>query len=323
MSGNTATSMFDLLKHEYVNGSMVSALRRQGLTPPLVIDGLRIRKPAAQEGLFLLTPEELLTLRIAQVSVNGRVVGYQRELNVADARKIAPYLAGGGMVPPITLALDGKGQMWISDGQHRAAGAVIARVPIWATVQRLDKDEQRQMFLSQRRARRISSDVMTLAGADPLARYVQEAVVSNDHPWSEIVSANRKAKTKISPYAAYQLLIRYVLNVEGQAASYRTNMDAQWDRGLADGLAPLISCFGNKQTNPLAFRPGTIQAVGAAAMWVFRRHEEHSDDRARWMAHMPAFQFAQYVHVRTQTAQTGLLIDHWNKRLSAARRVER
>lgn len=318
-----ATTVYDLLKDEYANGSMVAAMRRQGLTPPRVVDGLKTKKPAAAEGLVLLAPEELLSLRVAQVSVNGKVIGYQRDLNIADARKVAPYLADGGMVPPITLALDGKGQMWISDGQHRAAGAVIARTPIWATVQRMDKEQQRQMFLSQRRARRISSDVMTLAGDDPLARYVQEAVVNSANPWNSIVSASRKSRTKVSPYAAYQLLIRYVFNVEGQGASYRVSMDSEWDRGLADELAPLIACFGNKQTNPLAFRPGNVQAIGAAAMWVFRRHDEHPTDRERWVAHMPTFQFSQWLHIRTQTAVTGLLIEHWNKRLSATRRVER
>lgn len=328
MSVGNVVSLYELLKDEKVYANKIDTIKRirGDVEVPSIIEGLAPRKPALpmDGSMVLLTPEELLTIKIEVVSVNGRVVGYQRDFKLANARGVADSLLRGEQIPPVTLAVDGNGTLWAVDGQHRCGGAVIARMPIWATVQKLDKDARRSMFLSQRNARKIAPDILTLAGTDPIARYVQRAVVDSTHPWSPIVSASRTSKTKITPYAAYQLLLRYVYNVEGQAASYKRTMEQHWDEVLANELAPLIMCFGDKKSNPLAFKPVAIQAIGATAMWVFRRRAHvFPEDRERWMEHMPKFPFARAVHFTTQQDKTDGLVKHWNKNIGQARKVIR
>jgi hypothetical protein len=317
----TVPTVHDLTKTLYVEGVNVMLAKRDGVPIPMVTDGMKPRRPPVEEGLYTLTPEQLLSLTVHTVSINGRVVGYQRELDPTHARKIARKMRDGQPMPPITLALDGKGRCAIVDGQHRVVAAVIARLPLQAVIKRMTKEEQQQLFVGQRNAKSVDRNTLVLADHGPFGRYVQDAVCTTAHPWHPIVSANRHSKTKIGPFALYQLLIRYVGNAEGQGASHRAGMDQRWDQGLADELAPLIICFGNKQTNPLAFRPYTLQAIGAAAMWVFRRNEPHAEDFDRWQKHMPAFPFADWPHLRTQIQMTGVLLDHWNKRLSESRRV--
>jgi len=322
---SNVVTMYDLLKDERIYTTAADKARHlNGVELPHALEGMKPRKPAVTEGLVLMSPEELLTVKIDVVSVNGQIVGYQRDFNVKNARAVRDSLLKGEILPPVSLALDGHNNLWGVDGQHRMGGAILARIPLWATVQRLDKNQRRSMFLSQRAARRVAPDILTLAGTDPVARYVQEAVIDNANPWAPIVSANRTSKTRISPYSAYQLLLRYVFNVEGQAASYKKNMEALWDRGRADELAPLIQCFGDKQSNPLAFKPGAIQAIGATAMWVFRRNARlQPADRDRWISHMPTFQFQRYLHHTTQQDKTDDLLNHWNKNLGPSRRVRR
>lgn len=289
-----------------------------------VTDGLTPRRPPTVEGLHVFTPEELLSLIVETVSVNGHVTGYQRDHDARHSRVVARAMLDGKPMPEIQVAVDGRGNMYLVDGQHRAVAGVIARLPVRGIVRRLDKGEQAELFYGQRNAKKVDPNTLVLAGTSAYARYVQEAISSNPgHPWGDLVSGARTSKTKISPYAAFQLLIRYVANTETGGARLSPAVEDAWDRGLADELAPLIGCFGNKQTNPLAFRPATVQAIGATAMWVFRRHDEHPGDRERWIRHMPQFAFEEWLHVRTQRLMVGHLIDHWNKRLSSSRRVSR
>lgn len=327
-----AVTLGDLLRDAPLN-TIPASLRGNNKTTraeraklPRALDGLKPKPAPAREGLLTMTPENLAALRVDVVEVNGSISGYQRDLDIKRARRIADELRAGKPVPPISVALDGRGVMWDVDGQHRAAGAILARVPIHAAVQKMSKAEAKELFLSQQKATRVSRDVLTLAGTDPLATYIQAAILTNGHPWHGIVSARRDSKTMISPYVAYQLLLRYVYNVEGQGASTRYTTKThyeRWDVGLADDLAPLIRCFGNKQTNPLAFKTGTVQAIGGAAMHVFRRNTTHDGDHERWVLHMPTFRFENYVHVTGQLAKTDWLLAHWNKRLSGKRRVSR
>lgn len=318
-----AHTIADVLTDAYVEGKKVAGARRQGIEPARVLDGLKPKRPPAKEGLHLFTPEELLTLIVPTIEVNGRVTGYQREPDLAHARRIADAMLAGKPFPPMNIALDGRGRFYDPDGQHRALGGVIARVSVWGVVRKMDKREQAELFFGQRKAKAVDPNVLTLSGTGPFERYVQEAVSSSGNPWSDVASANRRSKTRIGPYTMYQLLIRYVGNLEGQATGRRGSIDERWDRGLADELAGLISCFGDKQTNPLAFRPATLQAIGSTAMWVFRRHERHPEDYERWQRHMPLFPFERYVHVRTQREMTDWLLVHWNKRLTGGRRVSR
>ena len=312
----------DALRGVSTDGEQMGLSRRRGLPdPPLVLDGLKARRPATTEGLHVFTPEEVLDLNVDDTIVNGKVTGYQRGPDIKHARKIAAALSEGKHVPLPTIALDGHGKFWVVDGQHRAMAAVIARTPIPAYVERLTKDEQAELFFNQRRAKTVDPNVLILAGRGPFERYVQGAVAEQRHPWSEIASANRSSKTRIGPFAMYKLIVRYVANVESTGGQGR--FDDKWDVELADGLAPLISCFGNKQTNAFAFKPANLQAVGSAAMWVFRRHVVHSEDRERWQRHMPTFSFTRFIHVTAQRDMTGFLVEHWNKKLSENRRVVR
>lgn len=311
----------ELAREMYVDGSRTSQLKSDDR--PRVTDGLKARKAPPHEGLHTFSPEELLTMYVQTVSVNGTVSGYQRDRDVPHVRKVARAMLDGKPMPPIIIAVDGKGRMSIVDGQHRALAAIIARLPIKGVVERMDKREQAELFFGQRNAKTVDPNVLVLAGTSAYARYVQEAIENNDHPWHQIVSSNKYSKTRIAPYAMFQLLIRYVANTETGGAKLTFQVEERWDRGLADELAPLIACFGNKQTNPLAFRPFAVQAIGATAMWVFRRNEAQPDDHERWVRHMPLFAWEEWLHIRTQRHMVGHLIDHWNKRLSAARRVNR
>lgn len=290
---------------------------------PRVTDGLRVRRAPVEEGLHTLTPEQMLSLHIQTVTVNGNVKGYQREADLHHARRVAHAMLEGKPFPPPILAVDGHGRISIVDGQHRVLGAVIARLPLEVLIKRLDKPTQAELFFGQRNAKTVDPNVLVLAGTSAYARYVQEALEDNRNPWNTITSANKSSKTRIKPYAMFQLLIRYVANTETGGARITPQVEERWDRGLADDLAPLIACFGNKQTHPLAFRPATVQAIGAAAMWVFRRGPEHADNYERWQRHMPTFPFEEWLHIRTQRFMVGHLLDHWNKRLSAERRVTR
>lgn len=319
-----STTIQEILADTYVDGRAVMIAKRRGdAPPPKVLDGLKPKRPLVAEGLHVFQPAELLTLGVNTIEVNGRVVGYQRDPDMHHARKIALALRDGKPVPVIHVALDGRGRMALVDGQHRAIAAVIARVPLVGVVARMDKQEQAELFFSQRRAKVVDPNVLVLAGAGPFERYIQEAVATSNHPWGEIVSGNRNSKTRIGPNTMYQLLIRYVANRAGTATGNRQLVDDKWDRGLADELAPLVACFGNKQTNPLAFKPGHLKAISEAAMWVFRRHDRHEEDYERWLRHMPLFPFERYVHVRTQQQMTAWLLEHWNKRLTGNRRIVR
>lgn len=317
-----STTIQSLLEDVYVDAGRGSNL--QGADRARVLEGISPKRAPAVEGLHLFTPEELLDLMVDVVGVNGRVIGYQRGEDMTHARKIARWGAEGKPLPAMELALDGKGNIWVVDGQHRALAGVIGRVPMWGRVRKLTKDEQAELFHSQRRAKTLDPNVLVLAGTGPFDRYVQEACASQSrNPWSDIVSASRHSKTRISPYTMFQLLIRYVGNAEGQGTGRHPGMDDRWDEVLADELAPLVACFGNKQTHPLAFRPLALRAIGSTAMWVFRRGYDHPDNYERWQKHMPRFPFEQWLHARTQQQMVSALIDHWNKRLSGHRRVIR
>lgn len=310
---------------ELANGITVNAqaVTRRLADPIRATEGLKARKPPAVEGLHSFTPEELLSLYVQTVAVNGDISGYQRDVDATHARKVAEALLRGKPMPVIHVALDGRGRMSIVDGQHRALGAVIARLPIEGVVRRMDKVSQAELFFGQRQAKTVDPNIIVLSGTDAYSRYVQEAITDPRHAWSGIVSASRSSKTRLGPYSAFQLLLRYVANTETGGAKMSTHNEALWDRGLADELAPLIACFGNKQTHPLAFRPYAVQAIGATAIHVFRRRDPHADDYERWQKHMPLFPFEEWLHVRTQRHMITHLIDHWNKRLQGARRVER
>lgn len=302
-------------------GTYASARQKaRGEHVPTVADGLEPKRPPAKEGLHLFTPAELLTLHVPVVEVNSSVRGYQRPFERPHARKVARAIADGKPMPPIIVAVDGRGVMSLPEGQHRAVGAVIAREPIEGIVKRMSKEEQRELFAGQRKAKTVDRNVLILAGTGPYERYIQDALVNNRNPWHRIVSANPSSKTRITPYAMLNLLTSFVGNAIGNRLNQ--TMEERWDQDLADGLAPLVACFGDKQTNPPAFASAALRGIGQAAMYVFRRNEHgQDDDYDRWVVHMPKFPWERYMHVRTTADFTFHLVAHWNKRLHASRRV--
>lgn len=288
---------------------------------PRVTDGIKTAKPPTVEGLHVLAPEQLLSLHIPVVSVNGRVDGYQRPLQPRHARNIARAMLEGKPMPPIIVALDGRGYGKIVEGQHRAVGAVMARMPLEAVVRRMDATQQRDLFAGQRRAKPVDPNTLILAGSGPYEKYIQAAVSTNAHAWGELVSSSPTSKTRMSPNQMMGLLLRYVGNAEAHSIS--PSLSERWDTGKADEMAPLVAAFGNKQSHPLAFSPVPLRAIGSAAMYVFRRSEPLPGDHERWVTHMPKFAFEHFTFVRTQQRMTDELLNHWNKRLSAERRVSR
>jgi hypothetical protein len=188
-----STTIAELASSIYVDTGRGANLRGDR---PTISEGLKPRRAPAVEGLHMFTPEELLTLNIQTVSVNGSVKGYQREADPTHARRVAKALLDGKPMPLLHIAMDGRGSMYIVDGQHRALAAVIARVPIEGVVKRMDKQDQAELFFGQRQAKTVDPNVLVLAGTSAYARYVQEALETPSHPWNRIVSANRSSKRR-------------------------------------------------------------------------------------------------------------------------------
>lgn len=268
-------------------------------------------------GIHEFSPEQLLSLSVPAVSLNGVVRGFQREFVASHCRKIARSMRDGEPMPDVYVTPDGE----IIDGQHRTVAGVLAGVPVRAIVLDLDKDQRARLFANQRKAKPVDANTLIISGQSPYEKYIRKAVQTNGHPWHEIVSINRASKTKISPVSMLSLLVRYVGDAE--ANRLNPNVIARWDENRADEMAPLVACFGNRKTNPAAFTPVNLRAIGTAAMFVFRRNPAQPSDRDRWMTHMPTFPFGEVVFIRDHGRMADELLGHWNKRLSGGRRVYR
>lgn len=298
---------------------------RRGEDVASVADGLKPAKVSVsvkdnELKALWVTPEQALSIIIPRVEVNSRISGYQRDFYRQQARRVALGIREGKVFPPVSLSIDGHGAVYGTDGQHRIVGHVIEREPVAAVIRRLTKEQQRQLFSDQGEGRKVDRNVLILAGRSPYDEYIQDAITSNTHPWGQIVSANPKSRTRIGPYAMQVLLIQYVGNTT--QAKLNSAIVERWDEQLANEMAPLIACFGNKQTNPQAFRATSLRAIGETAMHVFRRNETvQESDHERWVRHMPMFRFDNYIHVRRQSDMTYWLVAHWNKKLHEARKV--
>src|SRR6476620_7414100 len=132
------------------NGKAVGS---RAANAPVVTEGLMPEDMPFEEGLHLVTPEQLLSLRVNRLAIRaGEILGFQRELTVNHARNIARRLTEGDLVPPILYAIDEHGTE-VFDGQHRAVGAIISRVPIWAVGVYVTPEQRAQLFADQRRAK--------------------------------------------------------------------------------------------------------------------------------------------------------------------------
>lgn len=284
-----------------------------------VVEGLRPRKQPLQPGYRILKPEELAALEVPQLKLNGDIEGYQRGDRIRHARAIARSLRRGEEIPPITVSLD-SGTAFCTDGQHRGLGGIIARKPVPAIIKHRTRDEQARLFANQRNALPVSNDTIVLAAHGLFAEYVQEAVTSDNHAWSGIVGV-RRTNGRIGAAQMLSLVSVYVANAV-KWYGRELPSDDLFDRGAADRLAELLTVFGTRHENPLAWKPQNLRAITVSALKILRRTGERPADIERWKRQMPQFPFAKFAHISRHGEMATELIRHWNKRLSPSRQIE-
>ena len=296
-----------------------------------VADGLKPKPFPMKEGYFTATPAQIASLEVPIITIGDKVEGFQRDTRESKthARKMAKAMQEGKEFPPIMVSTykddKGKTHAIISDGSHRAVASIIARVPVEVVSKKRSFEDAKQMFADQRKSRKISSDQTILTGNSPLELYIQDALTSDTHPWSDMISPNRTDKRKITPITAALCIGSYVHNsMNAGLNSYTVKSEKEFDEAKADELLELIMAFGNKTTNPLAFRSGSLKAITHAAVYIFQRSENvQESDFQRWKDHMPKFAFEDYPHLLLKHGQLmQALIEHWNRRLSANRKID-
>lgn len=291
-----------------------------------VTNGLLPAEFPAKEGYFTVTPEQLCSLIVPKVTVNGQIVGFQREKVNAHARKIARAMKKGEEMPPIIVSIFPDGKAYVDDGQHRALGAIIARCSLEVIVKHRTVAQARKLFTNQGRAKNLRSDDTLLTGDSPLELYIQDALTAANHPWSTLVSiSGGGSNLRMTPTTMAQMIGVFVYNAFNQGASYYVARPVEeFDEKMANRLADLVKAFGNKTTNPLAFRGRSLRAIAYAATHIFRRNPNvKPEDWERWMRHMPQFDFSKYPHLLGKESDMAMaLIEHWNKRLPQDRRVK-
>lgn len=304
---------------------------RGGKNRPPVTQGIVPEPFPTKEGLFEVTPEQLASLVVPKIEVESDIRGFQREKTNTHARKIARAMLAGDEMPPIELSIfvDDQGkalaaEVFVGDGQHRGLGAIIARKPLEVIVKRRTIEQARRLFTNQSKAKNLRSDDTLLTGNSPLELYIQDAVTSDDHPWSDLV-APYKSERRMTPTTMAIIVGSFVYNTLNQGVTFHTTRPGDdFDHNQADRLATLIRSFGSKTTNGLAFRGRSLRAISFAAVYVFRRNPSLKDgDVERWKQHMPKFDFSKYPHLLGKEAEMAVaLVEHWNKRLPEERKVK-
>lgn len=292
--------------------------------PTPITKGLKREKyPTDTEGYRIATPEQLASILVpVQEIVEGEIIGFQRPLDVRRARRIADALRRDEPMATIEIALHGNAA-WATDGQHRAAGAIIARMPVPTLARHLDEKKMKALFASQAKASNVNASTLVLSASDPFSEYVQDAVTSQDHPWSWLVSYTVSSKSKLTPSQMRGIVGSYVTGTMTQWGSKgAAQVERKFDRERADELAEIVGAFGGKEANRPAYRVHALRAMTYAAVLIIRRHH-HDDPSAitRWTKHMPKFRFDRYLAVNSAQEMVPLLIAHWNKRLDGDQRV--
>jgi hypothetical protein len=277
-----------------------------------------------QEGYFPVTPEQVASLKVPRVEVGDTIKGFQRDKINTHARKIARAMLDGKEMPPLMVSIFPDGQVYVDDGQHRAIASIIARKNVEVVVKKRTVDQARQLFADQGRARSLKSDDVLLTGNSAIELYLQDAVTSDNHPWSRLVSPYSHSRG-MTPTSMVICVGNYVFNSMTNSTNYIVGRDEKdFNKRQADQLARLIDAFGSRTTNQLAWRSKSLRAITYAAIHVFRRNPDpRSGDEERWLRHMPTFDFAKYPHLLNREIELSLtLLDHWNKRLPAERKVQ-
>jgi hypothetical protein len=296
-----------------------------------VTEGLSPEAFPLKEGYFKATPEQLASLIVPIVTVGEVIHGFQRDARTAKAhvRKIAREMLKGVEMPPIlvTITKDKNGNEFaaVSDGQNRSVASIISRVPVSVVVDRRTAEEAALLFANQRKAKVIPRGSTILTGNSPVEEYVQDALTSDDHPWSGLISATITGgdRRRIPVNTAATVIGGYAYNNLNGSLPYFTTTTDKFDSARADDLATIIAAFGKKTTNPLAFKTSSLKAITNAATCVFQRNAaSEPGDKKRWETHMGKFLFEDYTHILSRhLLLTQALIDHWNKRLPEDRKV--
>lgn len=293
---------------------------------PPITKGLIPEPFPAKEGYFEATPAQLASLRVPKIEVGSDIKGFQREKINQHVRKIAAALHSGEEVPPLILSIFPDGLVYVDDGQHRALAALVVRKPLEVVVKRRTVEQARKLFTSQGKAKNIRTDDTLLTGDSALELYIQDALTSTNHPWSDLVTLNRNTSTRMTPTTMGNMIGAFVFNTFNQGVTfYTTRNDHDFDPKKADLLAELVRVFGTHATNPFAFRGRVLRTISYAATHVFWRNpaSQYEKDVIRWKKHMPQFDFAKYPHLFNRESElTLVLVEHWNKRLPVERRVK-
>jgi hypothetical protein len=290
-------------------------------------------KPAALiriEGLHTLSPEQLLNVRIPLQRIeDDEIRGYQRHLTAQKARDFARFLQDhranyDRILPVIEISLSGS-QMFYTDGQHRGAGAIIARLPYRAVITKRTEAEARMLFALQAKALRPSKNVIIFNSDGRIEEYIQDAVTDDTHPWSKLITAAHSgtSKTKMSATSAIALIRIFAAKSMSNNGTPTEQEQQRFKKSDADALAVLISAFGSKQTNPYAYKTTALRAIAIVGRRLFIDRESHPDDLNRWIRHMNRFPFAQYAYISKYNDLAEKMAEHWNKHLAEARRLSR
>jgi len=304
-----------------------AAVRRGGKS---AVDGLKMKPFPHREGIQVLNPEQLLSIRVPVQHVTGdKIKGYQRHLEPYKARKAAEYIRNNDdylrTMGVCEVSIDGNGNAFFTDGQHRAAGAIIARQPFRVILTKRSEEEARKLFHNQRFATKPSANVLIFDSDGVFEEYIQDAVTDPAHPWNKLITTAQKGTTanRISAAGALGLLRIFVGKGTYASKVASKTEESRFDKESADQLAALLSAFGTKQTNPLAYRSGALRAIAMTALAVFDRPEGYPyqrEDEKRWNTHMTRFPFWAHVSVTSSTELALRLKVHWNKNLQSDER---
>ena len=291
--------------------------------PPVTQNLIPVEFPV-KEGYFEASSEQLASVIVPKVEVTNEVRGFQREKVNSHARKIAQAMLAGEEMPPVMLSIFPDDKAYVDDGQHRLLASMITRKPLEVVVKRRTVEQARKIFAAQSRAKTLRRDDTLLTGDSPLELYIQDALTSDDHPWSALVGV-RATRYRMSPTTMAASAGAFGFNSLAMSINdFLRRPEKEFDTQKAASMADLIHAFGSKTTNPVAFRGGVIRAITLTAVHVFQRNgrEATPKDYARWMTHMPQFDFNKYPHLLSKESQLSMvMLDHWNKRLPASRKV--
>jgi hypothetical protein len=321
MTTNVKGSLRGITVYEIGKTIQRSVDGRVNKNSPSIVEGIKPAKKTLDEGSYTLEPKHILTLLVPTQKVeNGKIHGFQREAKKPHIRKIATAMGAGKKMPVIEVGLYKNGA-WLVDGQQRALAAIIANVPVDVFARKLTAEEMHDLFADQQKQLKINPSTLVLSASDDFSEYVQDAVTDNSHPWNSLVTYALYSESKMTPKQMFDSVSGYVTNTIG-AHIARNIEDYTFDKDRADELAKLFSAFGNKKTNPLAYRPVGIKAITYAATIIVRRNESKKQDIERWGTWMPKFPFEQYLSIRKSKELASMMIRHWNKRLSKENRIK-